>query len=317
MITINMRPFLLFLLACLLLSGNAVGESIQINRALKKPDSISVLKLPNENFGLLQETIKSNSLEKFYKEFNIIRSIKIKDSERNSLKHININIWLFYYAAAVPLYTANYDDYTNWGEKNLYVDIETKVSIIMRARYFVYRLTEDACKQISRNLKKRDIAELTALYTAHILRSCREICIENIDVKQKKLENAHRKMLSDKINNIPKDKINAFDFIKDIDRKERNFSNKLIRNKKRNTLIKSHLELMENDFIKMLINIYPDNAHSVYKYIHMAGYEGDEPGELIDRTVGRSAKTEYLYQGKNGHRHDRKVKKSVKEAGRS
>lgn len=312
-----MKSILLSLLAFLLLSEYAVGESIQIDRTLKKPDSIPVLKLPNKNFGSLQETIKSNSLEKFYKELDVIRSIKIKDSEKNSLEHINMNIWLFYYAAAVPLYTANYDDYTNWGEKDLYIDIETKASIIMRARYFMCRLTEDACKQVSRDLKKQVIAELTALYTAHIFRSCREFYTENIDVKQKELEEAHRKMLYDKINNIPKEKINTVALIREVDRKERNFSNKLIRNKMRNTLIKSRLELMENDFIKMLINIYPNSAQSVYKYIHMAGYEGDEAGELIDRTVGRSVETEYLYKGKNGHRHDRKVKKSVKETSRS
>lgn len=44
------------------------------------------------------------------------------------------------------------------------------------------------------------------------------------------------------------------------------------------------------------------------KYLKKAGYADQEIGDLIDRTVGRDGKTEFLYKGGRGRQHDRKIK---------
>ena len=56
---------------------------------------------------------------------------------------------------------------------------------------------------------------------------------------------------------------------------------------------------MEKDFLTMLVNCLPGKRGEVVKYIRLAGYKDNEINGLIDRTVGRDAKTEFLYKGRS------------------
>ena len=60
--------------------------------------------------------------------------------------------------------------------------------------------------------------------------------------------------------------------------------------------------------MEMLVRFYPGQAGEVVKYLKKAGYADQEIGDLIDRTVGRDGKTEFLYKGGWGRQHDRKIK---------
>lgn len=53
---------------------------------------------------------------------------------------------------------------------------------------------------------------------------------------------------------------------------------------------------------------YPGQAGEVVKYLKKAGYADQEIGDLIDRTVGRDGRTEFLYKGDRERQHDRKIK---------
>ncbi len=81
------------------------------------------------------------------------------------------------------------------------------------------------------------------------------------------------------------------------------------RNEDSNDNGKYHLEKrLEPAFVEMLVRFYPGQAGEVVKYLKKAGYADQEIGDLIDRTVGRDGKTEFLYKGGRGRQHDRKIK---------
>ena len=87
------------------------------------------------------------------------------------------------------------------------------------------------------------------------------------------------------------------------------YNNKLLANEKRNSLCRFFLEKrLEPAFVEMLVRFYPGQAGEVVKYLKKAGYADQEIGDLIDRTVGRDGKTEFLYKGGRGRQHDRKIK---------
>ena len=49
----------------------------------------------------------------------------------------------------------------------------------------------------------------------------------------------------------------------------------------------------------MLISNFPEKKSGIPNYIKEAGYQSDEINGLIDRSVGRDAKTEFLYKGQS------------------
>ena len=68
---------------------------------------------------------------------------------------------------------------------------------------------------------------------------------------------------------------------------------------RRNRDIPHIVKGMEKDFVEILVNYFPGKKGEVVKYIRMAGYRNDEINSLIDRTVGRDGKTEFLYKGRS------------------
>lgn len=77
------------------------------------------------------------------------------------------------------------------------------------------------------------------------------------------------------------------------------------RNEDRNDNGKYHLEeRLEPAFVEMLVRFYPGQSGEVVKYLKKAGYADQEIGDLIDRTIGRDGKKEFLYKGGRGRQHE-------------
>ena len=74
-------------------------------------------------------------------------------------------------------------------------------------------------------------------------------------------------------------------------------------------LIFSIIGFMEKIFVPMLVKYFPDQAGEVVKYIRKAGYGDGEVLDLIDRTAGYNSNTAYLYQGKSGEEHRKKLQR--------
>ena len=84
----------------------------------------------------------------------------------------------------------------------------------------------------------------------------------------------------------------------------------------RNSMYHSYVsKIMEKRFIPMLVKYFPDQAGEVVKYIRKAGYGDGEVLDLIDRTAGYNSKTAYLYQGKSGEEHRKKLQRKQRQPG--
>lgn len=66
--------------------------------------------------------------------------------------------------------------------------------------------------------------------------------------------------------------------------------------KKRTEFPLTLLRSQESGFIKELMTCFPTKAQEVKKYLRLAGYEDKEIPTLLDRTVGRVPKADYLYR---------------------
>ena len=86
--------------------------------------------------------------------------------------------------------------------------------------------------------------------------------------------------------------------------------NNLVTFSSRNQMLDTYvIRIMEKRFIPMLVKYFPDQAGEVVKYIRKAGYGDGEVLDLIDRTAGYNSKTAYLYQGKSGEEHRKKLQR--------
>ena len=86
--------------------------------------------------------------------------------------------------------------------------------------------------------------------------------------------------------------------------------NNLVTFSSRNQMLDTYvIRIMEKRFISMLVKYFPDQAGEVVKYIRKAGYGDGEVLDLIDRTAGYNSNTAYLYQGKSGEEHRKKLQR--------
>ena len=91
--------------------------------------------------------------------------------------------------------------------------------------------------------------------------------------------------------------------------------NNLVTFSSRNQMLDTYVvRIMEKRFILMLVKYFPDQAGEVVKYIRKAGYGDGEVLDLIDRTAGYNSNTAYLYQGKNGEEHRKKLQQKIRNS---
>lgn len=77
----------------------------------------------------------------------------------------------------------------------------------------------------------------------------------------------------------------------------------------RNQVIEEEIKDIEKSFIEVLVSVFPGKYAKVEEFILKGGYSKDEIPDLIDRTVGRDNKTDFLYKGKHRLIHDKLLKK--------
>ena len=91
--------------------------------------------------------------------------------------------------------------------------------------------------------------------------------------------------------------------------------NNLVTFSSRNSMYHSYVSgFMEKIFVPMLVKYFPDQAGEVVKYIRKAGYGDGEVLDLIDRTAGYNSNTAYLYQGKSGEEHRKKLQQKIRNS---
>ncbi len=150
-----------------------------------------------------------------------------------------------------------------------------------------------------RSIKRKELCRIWAEYGAAVLKTFRTQYDPELKQKQARMKEEYDKMSAERtLRLVQERKLSLF---RGADPRSIYYNNKLLSNEDRNGNCKYHLEKrLEPAFVEMLVRFYPGQAGEVVKYLKKAGYADQEIGDLIDRTVGRDGKTEFLYKGAAG-----------------
>lgn len=139
-------------------------------------------------------------------------------------------------------------------------------------------VNEQNAKRLGVDRKK--IAELSALYSATVLKTLRqEYAATEPELIAKRIKNVDKKIRA----------LQADYGIPFLD-------NHRIVSSNRHSSLKPSISWVEDDLIKILIRYFPGRTVEARQYIRMAGYEDREINDLVNRTAGRKADSEFLYR---------------------
>ena len=267
---------------------------------LMPPDSIHIRRSAEGHAPLLKSLLEQNDLKAFYQHAKTVLS------ELNAMRrHGTMTreeacdmIWSLYLISGAPMYEApDYDSVQPWLYKDERDnDIAAKSGVISA-------LSIMDTKQMSRNLgiHEQRLKHLHAAYAAAIIKRLKSLHLPDFGKKETALKDEI--IRSHPAN--PDGNVIGSD-IKDYEWTHR--WNNLVTFSSRNSMYHSYVSgFMEKIFVPMLVKYFPDQAGEVVKYIRKAGYGDGEVLDLIDRTAGYNSNTAYLYQGKSGEEHRKKL----------
>ena len=276
------------------------AEGHSFDHELMPPDSIHIRRSAEGHAPLLKSLLEQNDLKAFYQHAKTVLS------ELNAMRrHGTMTreeacdmIWSLYLISGAPMYEApDYDSVQPWLYKDERDnDIAAKSGVISA-------LSIMDTKQMSRNLgiHEQRLKHLHAAYAAAIIKRLKSLHLPDFGKKETALKDEI--IRSHPAN--PDGNVIGSD-IKDYEWTHR--WNNLVTFSSRNSMYHSYVsKIMEKRFIPMLVKYFPDQAGEVVKYIRKAGYGDGEVLDLIDRTAGYNSNTAYLYQGKSGEEHRKKL----------
>ena len=283
------------------------AEGHSFDHELMPPDSIHIRRSTEGHAPLLKSLLEQNDLKAFYQHAKTVLTAI------NKLQHDGVMtreeacdmIWSLYLIGGAPMYEA--PDYTSdqpWPYKN-----ERDNDIAAKSRV-ISALSIMDTKQMSRNLgiHEQRLKHLHAAYAAAIIKRLKSLHLPDFGKKETALKDEI--IRSHPAN--PDGNVIGSD-IKDYEWTHR--WNNLVTFSSRNSMYHSYVsKIMEKRFIPMLVKYFPDQAGKVVKYIRKAGYGDGEVLDLIDRTAGYNSNTAYLYQGKSGEEHRKKLQQKIRNS---
>ena len=283
------------------------AEGHSFDHELMPPDSIHIRRSTEGHAPLLKSLLEQNDLKAFYQHAKTVLS------ELNAMRrHGTMTreeacdmIWSLYLISGAPMYEApDYDSVQPWLYKDERDnDIAAKSGVISA-------LSIMDTKQMSRNLgiHEQRLKHLHAAYAAAIIKRLKSLHLPDFGKKETALKDEI--IRSHPAN--PDGNVIGSD-IKDYEWTHR--WNNLVTFSSRNSMYHSYVSgFMEKIFVPMLVKYFPDQAGEVVKYIRKAGYGDGEVLDLIDRTAGYNSNTAYLYQGKSGEEHRKKLQQKIRNS---
>lgn len=284
------------------------AEGHSFDHELMPPDSIHIRRSAEGHAPLLKSLLEQNDLKAFYQHAKTVLS------ELNAMRrHGTMTreeacdmLWSLYLISGAPMYEApDYDSVQPWLYKDERDnDIAAKSGVISA-------LSIMDTKQMSRNLgiHEQRLKHLHAAYAAAIIKRLKSLHLPDFGKKETALKDEI--IRSHPAN--PDGNVIGSD-IKDYEWTHR--WNNLVTFSSRNSMYHSYVSgFMEKIFVPMLVKYFPDQAGKVVKYIRKAGYGDGEVLDLIDRTAGYNSNTAYLYQGKSGEEHRKKLQQKIRNSG--
>lgn len=277
-----MNRFLIFSFYWLAGIGIVFSTPIRLAPEVPPPPYSRILKVPDNSTFKLKILLQEGKLEEFYQSaFRELAKMDDEDEKNLVQEDFQTRLWIFYYVAAAPFFQMDEqpDEMISWSHSRL-LDYLTKISAV---RYMAHA-GDDAI-----NGDTVIPATLRANYCARIIKDMRLSYDPGLEGKQRKKEKEFVEDCQDLLN---KKKLEFSQW----QRRDRLFHYKLSTASKRNDMVNNNIQLMEEDFITMLLRSFPGNAAKIKKYIKEAGYSNKEILPLLDRTAGRSPQTAFLYK---------------------
>ena len=269
------------MLSYILCSGLLTGSEQYTN-----PEQFMCLQNYGSEIKEIKELLKKKDNINFYLKAQILIEKYNQEGIDISEQNLINQIWLLYYVAQTPLLNCQDDSLVSeYILENGSIDIKTKTSII---HFLTDHIDSIKKYELIKGIKVNDILKLYASYFTMIIK----------EYKQNYLSDFSQKLTQE----ITQDKVDL-----EGNEKSVNYRNNLIIRENRNNDFKNNLEFLEKTFVEQLVRYYSKNKKEVYHHLISAGYTAKEIPALIDRTVGKDANTEFLYQG-------RKKKKKAKQS---
>lgn len=289
----NVRPY--FLSLCMVMGIVTSSEAADVPASLDKPGCIKSLKEMPEDIATLDALLKENKLQEFYKkgrELNLKIHLEVED-----LASIREFFWLSYYVTFAPLFPFEDCDCRTTASFNDNMDLHLLRHIF---DYFltIARNDLDHFADHQSTLKRKELAHLFSLYAARMLYKVRGAYAHDLPEREKIAQKNFRKALVERREKAVTQEERLDPFGAKVGRLSRNLDNKIVANKGRNVYIEYTVKQMERDFVPTLVELFPGKKGEVIKYIRMAGYQGEEINDLVDRTLGRDSTTEFMYKGR-------------------
>ena len=294
---------ILYIIPIILFGCNfSSAEEHSFDHELMPPDSIHIRRSTEGHAPLLKSLLEQNDLKAFYQHAKTVLTAI------NKLQHDGVMtreeacdmIWSLYLISGAPMYEApDYDSIQPWPYKD-----ERDNDIAAKSRV-ISALSIMDTKQMSRNLgiHEQRLKHLHAAYAAAIIKRLKSLHLPDFGKKETALKDEI--IRSHPAN--PDGNVIGSD-VKDYEWTHR--WNNLVTFSSRNSMYHSYVSgFMEKIFVPMLVKYFPDQAGEVVKYIRKAGYGDGEVLDLIDRTAGYNSNTAYLYQGKSGEEHRKKLQR--------
>lgn len=284
------------------------GNQAYSDSPLESPACIDQYKQPSATIRELSGLLKAMRLKSFYngaREHTLTFSLTTQDNIDTELKE---KIWNYYLVASAPLFT-----YKTYREIEPDVDMQDMEDIhrksgacLLMEKYI--RLVRDTPK-IKEPVKKQIIRSLFLPYYARILKQYKNA--QEPNPYQRDAEGNPVPPLSDKEKEFRKRELERIKRlpVQEVFKLMREGSRHRSFIEKRNEVFKDQVKELERPFMKLLVSAFPGNYGKVQELILEAGYSKEDIPSLIDRTVGRDNKTDFLYKGKHRQEHDKLYRK--------
>lgn len=248
-------------------------------------------KSPPAELSGLREKLAQGRLGEFYTEArSVLGQCASVSNKQITREELALQLWLFYYIAETPLYPADYDKAT---PESIFDNNDHAVKHDMFS--FLYVMSRDASPMARRlHLRGKTLSDLLATYAASIYAQFRNRYDPDLEEKHEALKKSfvplNRKYLEEELKKR--------DIVCNVNPQYYVFLNKLAVNNIRNKRLKNYISVPRMKyFVEMLVNLFPGQSGAVKNYLRMAGYADKEIPDLINRTVGRTPATEFLYKG--------------------
>lgn len=275
----------LFICVAVLFCAAALGH------AVPAPACMDSFKSPPAELSGLQEKLKQGKLREFYDGADaLLGQCASVDNKQITREELALQLWLFHDIASAPLYPADYDKAT---PESIFDDKDLDVKHDMLS--FLYVMSRDAAPMARRlHLRSKTLSDLLATYAAVTYAQFQGHYDPNIEAKHEALKKSfiplNRKYVEEE---FKKKEIGSL-----VNPQYHVFLNKLGVNNNRNELLKNYIsDCWVEEFVEMLVNLFPGQSGAVKNYLRMAGYADKEIPDLINRTLGRTPATEFLYRG--------------------